>query len=286
MSSTMPPPCPTHHHAASPRAMLRTCRKHRSLLWQITKRDITARYRGSALGMVWSFVIPLLMLAVYTFVFGVVFNARFGDATTGEAASTTDFALTLFCGLMIHTLFSECLTRNPTLILHHANFVKKVVFPLEILPIMVLGSALFHFLMHVLVLLAGLLLTQGALSWTVLLLPLTLLPMLPLLLGMGWILASLGVYLRDIAQLTGLLSTLLLFLSPIFYPIDALPEAFRPFLYLNPLTPIIEATRQVVLYDQLPNMTILLYYSAASLAMMLVGFWWFQKTRNGFADIL
>jgi lipopolysaccharide transport system permease protein len=260
--------------------------RHRELLWQMTVRDVASRYRGSALGLLWSFVTPLLMLAVYTFVFGVVFQARFGTGGAVENPSTLHFALTLFCGLIIHALVAECLGRAPSIILAHTSYVKKVVFPLEILPVMVLASSCFHFLMSAAVLLLGLLLAQGSLPLTALWFPLTILPLLPLLLGVNWVLAALGVYLRDIGQLCGLLAMLLMFLSPIFYPIEALPEAFRPFMYLNPLTPIIEAARGALMHGVAPDVTMLALYTLAGTAFACLGFAWFQKTRGGFADIL
>jgi lipopolysaccharide transport system permease protein len=272
--------------SASPRALGVSLWKHRELLWQMTVRDIASRYRGSALGLLWSFVTPLLMLAVYTFVFGVVFQARFGAGAAAENPSTLQFALTLFCGLIIHALVAECLGRAPNIILAHTSYVKKVVFPLEILPVMVLASACFHFLMSTGVLLLGLLLAHGSLPLSALWFPLTILPLLPVLLGVNWVLAALGVYLRDIGQLSGLLAMLLMFLSPIFYPVESLPEAFRPFMYLNPLTHIIEAARGALILGIRPDVGMLAAYMSAGIAFACVGFWWFQKTRSGFADIL
>lgn len=278
---------PSHaRDAATPIALMRSFTQHRNLLRQITKRDITSRYRGSALGIVWSFITPLLMLAVYTFVFGIVFKARFGEAATNEPTNTAQFAITLFCGLIIHSLLAECITRAPTIILQHTNYVKKVVFPLEILPAMLVGSSLFHFLMSATVLIIGILWSNGALPYTILYTPLILAPFLLTLLGASWVLASLGVYIRDIGQLTGLLSTLLLFLSPIFYPITALPESFRPLMYLNPLTPIIEQMRNVMIHGITPDFTMLLCYGFIGFFITILGFAWFQKTRKGFADIL
>lgn len=257
---------------------------HRELLLQMIRRDITSRYRGSALGIVWTFVTPLLMLAIYTFVFTVVFQARF--APTAHTASTPSFALTLFCGLIIHSLFAECLGRAPVIILHHVSYVKKVVFPLEILPVMVLGSALFHFMVSAVVLVAGLWISQGTLPATAWLFPVTILPLLPLLLGMNWFLAALGVYIRDIGQLSGLLSMVLMYLSPIFYPIEALPASFRPLMYANPLTIIIEASRAVLIYGNPPAYTSLALYMLISITIACIGYGWFARTRKGFADIL
>ncbi len=270
--------------SACPRGMVTALARHRELLMQMIRRDVTSRYRGSALGILWTFATPLLMLAVYTFVFGVVFQARFGH---GQAdASTPSFALTLFCGLIIHSLFAECLGRSPVIILQHVAYVKKVVFPLEILPVMVLGSALFHFMVSAVVLAAGLWLSQGTLPATAWLFPLTVFPLLPLLLGMNWFLAALGVYVRDVSQLSGLLAMILMYLSPIFYPVEALPEAFRPFIYMNPLTCIIEAARGVMIFGTYPSLSALGLYTLLSTLFAWLGYWWFTHTRKGFADIL
>ena len=249
----------------------------------MTWREVIGRYKGSIFGLAWSFFNPLMMLAIYTFVFAVVFKARWGIATT---ESKTDFALILFVGLIIHALFAEVLNRAPMLILSNANYVKKVVFPLEILTVVNLGVALFHALISVIVLLVVFVLLNGLPSWTIVFMPLTLLPLLPLTLGIGWFLASLGVYLRDIGYLIGIITTALLFLAPVFYPVRALPEAYQFALYFNPLTYPIEQTRAVMLFGELPNWTGLIVYTAISTVIALVGFWWFQKTRKGFADVV
>ncbi|MFN3786333.1 MAG: ABC transporter permease, partial [Thiothrix sp.] len=176
----------------------------------MSKRDVLGRYRGSMLGMVWSLVNPLLMLAVYTFVFSVVFQARWGLDTTERHGS---FAVVLFAGLVVHSLLAECVNRAPSLILANANYVKKVVFPLEILPWVTLVSALFHTGISVLVLLMAEFILMQHVPWTVLLLPLVWLPFVIGIMGLGWFLAALGVYVRDVAQITGLITTVLLFMS-------------------------------------------------------------------------
>ena len=274
---------PHAEHSSSPVAVLRSIWHHRNLIMQMTWREVIGRYKGSIFGLAWSFFNPLMMLAIYTFVFAVVFKARWGIATT---ESKTDFALILFVGLIIHALFAEVLNRAPMLILSNANYVKKVVFPLEILTVVNLGVALFHALISVIVLLVVFVLLNGLPSWTIVFMPLTLLPLLPLTLGIGWFLASLGVYLRDIGYLIGIITTALLFLAPVFYPVRALPEAYQFALYFNPLTYPIEQTRAVMLFGELPNWTGLIVYTAISTVIALVGFWWFQKTRKGFADVV
>ncbi len=257
--------------------------QNRQLMGQLTKREVIGRYKGSALGLMWSFLHPLFMLAVFTFVFSVVFKARWG---VGEDESKTQFAIVLYAGLIVHGLFSEVLNRTPNLILSNSNFVKKIMFPLEILPGVAMGAALFHSGISLVVLLLAFLILKGFLYWTMVLTPLVLLPLVLFSLGIGWMLASLGVFLRDVGQTIQIVTMLLLFLSPIFYPITALPEAFRPWILLNPLTFIIEQTRAVLVWGQLPNWMGLGVYGVLSVLMAWTGYWWFQKTRKGFADVL
>ncbi|WP_373190641.1 ABC transporter permease [Halomonas sp.] len=270
-------------HSIAPPAMLDHLWRHRDLVVRMVKRDVAGRYKGSMLGLAWSFFNPLIMLAVYTFVFTVVFNARWGlEAEGGRAA----FALQLFAGMVVHGIFAEVLTRSPALILGNVNYVKKVVFPLAILPLVTLGSALFHAAVSLVVLLLAQLLLSATLPLTFWLAPVVLLPLVVLAAGISWLLASLGVYLRDIGQTMGLLATVLLFLSPIFYPLEALPERFHPFILLNPLTFIIEQLRLVVIAGQLPDWLGLLQYLALAALVAWLGYGWFQKTRKGFADVL
>ena len=263
--------------------MGRSIWRHRSLIMQMAWHEVVSRYKGSIFGIAWSFFNPLIMLAVYTFVFTVVFKARWEiEVSEGKA----DFALVLFVGLIIHALFSEVLNRAPTLILSNANYVKKVVFPLEILTVVSVCAALFHAAISVVVLLVALFALNGLPNWTVIYTPLTLLPLLPLTLGLGWLLASLGVYLRDIGQLIGVTTTALLFLAPVFYPLTALPEAYQLFLFINPLTYPIEQTRAVIIFGDMPNWAGLGVYTIISVLICWIGFLWFQRTRRGFADVL
>jgi len=255
--------------------------QHRALLLLLVKRDIASCYRGTFLGLLWTLATPLLKLLVYTFVFSVVFKARWNTGSD----SRVEFALLLFIGLFIHGFFSECLTRAPGLMLAHANLVKKVAFPLEILPVVMTGTALFNCAVNALVLLLGWILFSMPLHASVLLLPLTLLPLLFLCLGVSWLLAAIGVYIRDVGQSTGLLSMLLLFLAPVFYPQSALPVAFQPWLNLNPLTFIIESSRRVLAGDAI-NWLHWSLMLAFSLLAALFGAWCFQKGRKGFADVL
>ena len=249
----------------------------------MTRRDVVGRYRGSVMGLTWSFLNPLLMLVIYTFVFRVIFKARW-DASGPE--SQVDFAIVLFVGMIVHALFAECVNRAPGLIIANVNYVKKVVFPLEVLPAVALGSALFHASASMLVLLAVVLASNGTLHPQVLLAPLLILPIAATALGIGWFLASLGVFLRDVGQVTGILTTALLFLSPVFYPLSAMPERYRGLIQINPLTFAIEQTRAAVIWGANPDWALYVVYLAVGLLTAWGGFWWFQRTRRGFADVL
>ncbi|MCH4809911.1 ABC transporter permease [Vreelandella neptunia] len=270
----------------SPVALARSCIQHRNLILQITRREVVGRYRGSVIGLGWSFLNPLLMLAVFTFVFSVVFQAKWGVAMEGEAEGKGFFAVVLFIGLIVHALFAEVLTRSPALILSNVNYVKKVIFPLEILPISAVLSAMFHAAISIGVWLLAHLLFIGIPSWQAIFLPLVLLPLITLSLGVSYILASLGVFLRDIGQTMGIIATVLLFLSPVFFPIERLPEQYQPLFMANPLTFIIEQARDVLIWQKLPDFSGILVYMLYSVAILFLGFAWFQKTRKGFADVL
>ena len=250
------------------------------------KREVIGRYRGSFLGLLWTFVNPILMLAIYTFVFGVVFKVRLDPQNTDIYDDKFAFALLLFIGLILFNLFSECLSRAPGLVLANVNYVKKVIFPLEILPLVSLGSALFHAGISFLVLFTFMLVIDHPIHWTLICLPVIVLPLLLLIMGLSWMLASIGVYVRDIGQFIGLILTMLLFMSPIFYPASALPESVRDYLFLNPLTFVIEQARAVTLYGQLPDWSGLVIYYMLACIIAWVGLMWFMKTRKGFADVL
>ena len=268
--------------SASPMGAVRSLWTNRQLIARMGQREIIGRYKGSAMGLAWSFITPLFMLAIYTFVFSVVFQARWG---TSEE-SKTQFAVVLFAGLIVHTLFSDVINRAPQLVLGNVNYVKKVVFPLEILPVVQLLSATFHALVSVVVLIAAQLVFQGSLPITALLLPVVLLPFLLLTLGLAWCLASLGVFVRDVGQTISLVTSVMLFMSPVFFPVQSLPPALQPWMHLNPLTFVIEQVREVVVWGRLPDWQGLAVYSLASIATAWLGFAWFQKTRKGFADVL
>lgn len=268
--------------SASPIEMFDSLWRNRELIKASTKREVLGRYRGSVMGLLWSFFNPVFMLAVYTFFFSEVFKARW---STGNE-SKTEFALVLFAGLIVFNLFAECINRAPGLILSNPNYVKKVVFPLEILPFVGLLSTLYHMLISLVVWLAAYMILFGIPHPTALYLPLIVLPLVLFIMGLSWALASLGAYLRDVGQFIGVVTTVLMFLSPVFFPATALPEAYRHLLYLNPLTPVIEQTRAVLYFGESPDFMMLVFYWLATFIIACLGFAWFQKTRKGFADVL
>lgn len=274
---------PHQAHLTSLKALTQSLFKNRQLIYRMTKRDVVGRYKGSIIGLAWSFFNPIVMLVIYTFVFSVVFKSRWG---TTSSDSKTEFATVLFVGMIIFNLFAEATNRAPGLILSNVSYVKKVVFPLEILPIINLGAALFHAAISFGVLICALLLFNGYLNWTIFFLPIVLLPFVFLIIGISWFLASLGVYARDVSQVIGVITTLMMFLSPVFYPISAVPEKFQKWVLMNPLSFIIEQTRNVLVFGDLPNWFGLSIYCLISTFVMYFGFAWFQKTRKGFADVL
>jgi len=266
----------------TPQEMFGSLWRHWGLVTASTKREVLGRYRGSVLGIFWSFANPLFMLAVYTFVFSTVFKARW----TGGSGTKIEFALVLFAGLIVFNLFAECITRAPSFILSNANYVKKVVYPLEILPLVGLLSALFHSAVSLAVWLLAYLFLIGIPHITVLYFPLIVMPLLFFTMGLSWVLASLGVFLRDVAQFVNIAITVVMFLSPIFYPATALPEAYRGILSLNPLVPAIEQARAVLYFGVAPDFYTLATYWIVTIFIAWIGFAWFQKTRKGFADVL
>lgn len=265
-------------------AMVRSLWNNRKLILQMSKREVVGRYRGSVMGLAWSFFSPVFMLFVYTFVFSEIFKLRWDSLNVEE--SKTQFALVLFVGMIVLNLFSEVVNRAPGLVLSNTNYVKKVLFPLEILPLISMGAAVFHTFINIGVLLAAFFVFNGYLNWTALFIPVVLFPLVFLVVGFAWILSSLGVFLRDVSQTIGIITTVLTFLSPVFYPIAAVPERFRPIIMANPLTFIIEQARDVLIWGKMPDWAGLLIYTLVAAAIAWIGFAWFQKTRKGFADVL
>jgi lipopolysaccharide transport system permease protein len=257
--------------------------RQRQLILQMTRREVVGRYRGSLIGVAWSFINPLLMLCLYTFVFSVVFKSRWG---VSENESRVDFAIILLAGMIVFGIFSDVVNRAPGLIVSNVNYVKKVVFPLEILPWVAVGSTLFHNCVSLVVLLLVQLVLTLSLPWTVVLFPLVILPLIFIALGLAWFLAATGVFVRDVGQITGVITTVAMFLSALFYPVSALPPAYQPWLKLNPLVLIIAESRNVLVFGKLPDWRALSITLLSSLIVAFAGFWWFQKIRKGFADVI
>ncbi|WP_295447154.1 ABC transporter permease [uncultured Thiodictyon sp.] len=274
---------PHLEHSSSPRQMAFSFWHNRGLINQLVRREVIGRYRGSMLGVAWSFFNPMLMLLVYTFVFSVVFKSRWGQSDNESQAS---FAVLLFVGMIVHGLFAEVANRAPMLIFANVNYVKRVVFPLEILPLVAIGSALFHASVSLLVLLLAQVVFAHELHWTIVLFPLVVMPLVLATMGAAWFLASIGVYVRDIGQTIGIVTTVMMFLAPVFYPLSSLSPRYQALLQINPLTFIIESGRQVLLFGQSPNWYGWTLYLAISMLVAWGGFWWFQKTRKGFADVV
>lgn len=271
-------------HYLNPLLGVRIFVTHRDLLCQMLVRNIAVRYRGSALGFLWSFANPLMMLAVYTFVFGVVFKARW--EIEGMAGNRASFPLIMFCGMAVYNIFSESANVATAVVTSNPSYVKKVVFPLELLPLCTVLTALVFGLAWFTLLLLGSVFFLGSPSWTVFLLPVTLAPLILLSAGVAFLVASLGVYLRDMQQLVGIVTQMLFFMTPIFYPVTLVPEKLRWVLQLNPLSTVVEQTRRLFLYGQPPEALPCLLVLAVSLVVFQLGLAWFAKTKKGFADVI
>jgi lipopolysaccharide transport system permease protein len=270
------------YRLADPFVPYRALVRHFPLVAQIARREVIGRYRGSFVGLLWSFFNPLLILGIYTFVFGFIFKSHW----TTPGTEHVNFAVILFAGLNISAMFSECANRGPTLIIENTNFVKKVVFPLEALSWSTVGSALFHLIISTAVLLAFEFVVQGSIPWTIILFPFVIAVFLPFMAGVVWFLASLGVFLRDLKQAIGIITTALMFLAPIFYPVESISPQYRGLIYLNPLTVIVEASRDVIVWGRMPDWESLGLYAIAACLFAWFSFNWFERSRKGFADVL
>lgn len=284
MEVTLGPPSGSVARYLDPVRMVRDLWKYAELVFRLTSQEVVQRYRGSFLGIVWSFITPILMLAVYAFVFSIVFQARWGELAGSPRPG--EFALTLFAGLIPFNVFAEVVNRAPSIVLSVPNYVKKVVFPLEILPVVAVASAVVHSLISSGILLIASLLFFGYVPPTVILLPLAYLPLVFLTLGLGWFLASLGVYVRDVGQVIGVLTQVLLFLSPIFYPVSAVPERLRFVLYANPLTAILSGFRRTMLWGVAPAWGTWAALTLGTAVIAVLGYAWFMQTKKGFADVM
>jgi len=257
--------------------------RHDVLIRQFVKRDVLSRYRGSYLGVLWSLLRPLAMLATYTVVFGYIFQTKLGDHPN---QTKLDFTLALFCGLILFDFLGECVLRAPTLVLSNPNYVTKVVFPLEILPVMTVGAALTQLVISFIPLLVALMLAHGGIPLTALYLPIILVPLVLLCLGITWLLASLGVFIRDINSVVPVLLTIILYASAIFYSISRVPENLLPIVRYNPLATVIDQARNAVLWGAPPEWDRYGAVLVASLVLMVLSYTFFMRTKSAFADVL
>ena len=269
--------------ALNPLPGLRIILRNRSLLFYLVKRNISSKYQGSMLGLLWSFIQPLMMLCIYTYVFSVVFKARWGE---GIGSSKGAFAIILFCGMSLYAVFSEAVTLSANVVVNNANLVKKVVFPLVLLPLSQAFASFLQGCVWLFLLLAGAVFVYGNLSWSMLLLPLILLPFMLFTMGISFFTASLTVYIRDTPYVLNVILQIFFFLTPIFYPVSAVPVSFRKFLLFNPLTCMIEQTRMVLLYARTPDWKFIGISLFIGIVVFILGFGWFNKTQKGFADVI
>jgi len=251
------------------------------LIISLTKRELSARYRGSVLGFFWTLLTPLVMIAIFTIIFAGIFKAKFG-----ASSSQWDYALYLFCGLLPWTAFQESLQLSSTTIVGHANLVKRVVFPLETLPVSLSLAAIVNQLLGTLVLIAAALVLRRQLHPTIIYLPLLLIPQLVATAGAAWLIASLGVFVRDIVQGIGLLLMAWMYLTPIIYPESIVPENYRGLININPFTPLVRNYRRVILDGLAPDWRGLAYFAIFAGVTFLFGYWWFARTRKDFADVV
>lgn len=263
--------------------MKNTFLARKDLLYQFSIKEIKNKYRGSYLGFLWIFIAPFVMLSVYTFVFSVIFRAKWN---IGDGRSGIDFAIPLLCGLIVFNIFSECATRAPSLMLTHANYVKKVNFPLEILPVSVLVSALLHFVINFCILLVAVCVFIGIPPVGVLLVPVLLVPFGFFILGVTLFLSSLGVFVRDLFYSITLVVQILFFMTPVVYPLNAVPEKFRAIVNLNVMAVFIENTRSLILATGTVDWEAWAIASAASFGVFAAGYWWFMQTKKMFGDVL
>jgi len=251
------------------------------LVLSLARRELVARYKGSALGVIWAVLTPVVMIAIFTFIFAGILGARFG-----VDPSPWNYAIYIFCGLLPWNMFQETLILSATIIVSHANLVKRVVFPLETLPIAQALSALGNQMFGTLALLVATIIIRHEFHITVLWLPALLIPQFIATLGAAWLIASLGVFLRDIAQGISLFLMAWMYLTPIIYPETIVPERYRLYIRLNPFTPLVRSYRRILIEGSAPDWPGLAYFSVFAFVCFLFGYWWFAKTRKNFADVI
>jgi lipopolysaccharide transport system permease protein len=251
------------------------------LIVSLTKRELAARYRGSVLGILWALLTPVVMIAIFTIIFSGIFKARFG-----QNSSQWDYALYLFCGLLPWNAFQESLQLSSSTIVAHSNLVKRVVFPLETLPVSLSLAAVATQVFGTVALVTAAILLRREMHATIVFLPLLLIPQLIATFGAAWLLASLGVFVRDIVQGITLFLMAWMYLTPIIYPETLVPERYRGLVNLNPFTPLIRNYRRIILDGNLPDWRGLAYFSVFAIVSFLFGYWWFARTRKNFADVI
>lgn len=263
----------------------KTLLKNITLHNQQLKRNFLQRYKGSVLGILWSFILPLLMLAMYTFVFSVVFRAKFGNIPGDNRFA---FALIMFTGMSVYMIFQESVATSCSLIIGNPSYVKKVVFPLEILPFAQVITSFLHGIPWFLLILLGVAILGEPFhfNWTILLFPVTFIPLFLYSCGISFFVSSLSVYVRDLQYVVGVILQVFFFMSPVFYPMEQVPKEFRFILQFNPLSGMIEETRKLLIYGQLPDWKICLILLLISGIVFQMGYYWFYKTKKGFADVL
>jgi lipopolysaccharide transport system permease protein len=271
--------------SVNPLSAIRSFWKYRELIFQLSMREITMKYIGTTLGGLWSFLTPLLMLSIYTYVFSVVLKSKWNDPLH-HVEGTTHFAMILYAGLIPFSMLTETASRATAVILGVPNYVKKVVFPLEILPIVTVAGILFHSLINLFLLAIGIYWFLGFASHTIFLLPLVYLPLIFICIGLAWFISSLCVFAKDVRQGVEILVQLLLFVSPVIYPVTAVPESLRPLILMNPLTPILDGFRRTLLWQEPLDWFSWSIWTAISLMVAWLGYIWFMKTKNEFANIL
>jgi len=261
--------------------MLAYLYRQRELIRTITWKDFKARYRGSFMGFFWAIFQPLLMMAIYTLVFSTFLSVRFGNSD-----SPLTFSVFLLCGLLPWTVFSESLSTAATIIRGNSNLVKRVVFPLEVLPFSSVLTSVIQQTIGFALLLPLAFLVNNGFYWTLLYVPVILLLQILFSTGIAWFWASLCVYIPDLRQLTGLILSAMMFLTPLFYPKDAIPDKIAWISAINPMAYLIEMYRKAFLTGEIIAWREFAILGAIALGLFMAGFFWFNRTKKGFADVL
>jgi lipopolysaccharide transport system permease protein len=254
---------------------------NKRLIITLARRDIMQRYQGSVFGVLWSIINPIIMLGIYTFIFSVVFKAKWGGVD-----DKYQFSMLLFSGLIVFNCFSDIISRSPTLIVNYSNYVTKVIFPIEILPFVITISAMFNFILSFMIWVIFYFILIGPPSITIILLPFILLPFILMCNGFAWVFSSIGVYIRDLNQVVMLGVSAMMFMTPIFYPISAIPEKYQHYLFISPITSVIESFRDLAINGVIPDLSQYVSYCITSIVIYWFGYMWFKKVSKGFSDVL